>query len=120
MIPKWLEMNPEKSKVAAGLACGNLWTVVRGMVESDIVLCPMGKRNYAVGEVQSGYIFQPEKALPHRRNVQWKTMVTKDSMSEGLQKMINEFVVLLFPSRTISASAEHSVSHKISISCSTK
>lgn len=85
MIPVWLGMNPDKSKVAAGLACGNLWTVVRGMAQGDIVLCPMGNRNYAVGEVLGGYTFHAGQTLPHRRAVRWFDMLSKDSMSEGLQ-----------------------------------
>lgn len=29
-IPVWLKTHPDKTKVAAGLACGNLWTVCKG------------------------------------------------------------------------------------------
>lgn len=85
MIPVWLGMNPGKSKISAGLACGNLWTVVRGMVQGDIVLCPMGDRTYAVGEVQGDYVYQPGKILPHRRNVRWMKMLARDLMSDGLK-----------------------------------
>lgn len=85
MIPVWLGLNPEKSKISAGLACGNLWTVVRGMVQGDIVLCPMGDKTYAVGEIQGDYVYQPGEILPHRRNVRWIKMLARDSMSEGLK-----------------------------------
>ena len=30
-IPVWLESNPDKSKTAAGVACGFLWTIVKGL-----------------------------------------------------------------------------------------
>ena len=36
-IPIWLNLHPEKKKVAAGLACGNLWTVCKGLQIDDIV-----------------------------------------------------------------------------------
>jgi len=35
----------------AGLACGALWTVSRGINSGDIVLCPDGGGRYRVGEV---------------------------------------------------------------------
>lgn len=37
----WLNLFPEKSKVAAGLACGNLWTICKGLQIGDIVLAQM-------------------------------------------------------------------------------
>ncbi len=40
-IPVYLKIHPEKTKVAAGLACGALWTVSKGMSKGDIILCPM-------------------------------------------------------------------------------
>jgi hypothetical protein len=30
LIPKYLKVNPEKSRMAAGSACGALWTVAKG------------------------------------------------------------------------------------------
>lgn len=44
-IPVWLRSNPGKSKVAAGLACGNLWTVCRGLQADDVVLAPNGRES---------------------------------------------------------------------------
>jgi len=38
LIPIYLENNPEKTKVAAGLVCGNLWTLCKGINIGDIVL----------------------------------------------------------------------------------
>ena len=41
-VPKFLENHPDKSKIAAGLACGALWTVSKffcaQMVKVDITL----------------------------------------------------------------------------------
>jgi len=69
--PIWLEANEGKSKVAAGLACGMLWTISKGIRKGDIVLCPDGEGNYYVGEVESNYHYHPNKILPHRRTVKW-------------------------------------------------
>ena len=62
--PVWLEKNPGKTKVAAGLACGALHTVSKGILEGDIVLCPDGQGVYWVGEVFGNYSYQPGGILP--------------------------------------------------------
>jgi len=56
-IPIFLEKRPEKSKVAAGLSCGALHTVSKGINKDDYVLCPDGQGDYRVGEVTSGYSY---------------------------------------------------------------
>jgi restriction system protein len=85
-IPVFLESYPDKSKVTAGLACGMLWTVAKGINKGDIVLCPDGESHYHVGEVVSDYVYQPESAMPHRRSVQWlKTTIDRADMSEALR-----------------------------------
>jgi restriction system protein len=86
MIPKYLKSNPEKSKVAAGLACGSLHTIAKGIQIGDIVLCPDGNRSYYIGEVISEYIFCKGGVLPQRRNVRWYTKtIPRDSMSDDLR-----------------------------------
>lgn len=70
-IPIFLEKNPEKSKVTAGLACGMLHTICKGISIGDIVLCPNGNGAYYVGEVVEGYSYVPNDILPHRRKVKW-------------------------------------------------
>ena len=54
-IPLWLEKNPGKNRISAGLSCGFLWTVAKGIERRDLVLCPNGTRAYYVGEITSGY-----------------------------------------------------------------
>ena len=84
-IPKYLETHPEKTKISAGLACGMLWTVSKGVQIGDIVLCPDGKGAYYVGEVISGYEYKKGQVLPHRRNVRWFTKtIRREEMSESL------------------------------------
>jgi len=85
-IPKFLKVHPDKSKVAAGLACGFLWTVSKGIQKGDIVLCPDGSGHYHIGEVTGDYYHAPGQVLQHRRPVHWfeKTIARVD-MSEALR-----------------------------------
>lgn len=86
-IPKFLEKNPGKTKVAAGLACGSLHTISKGIQIGDIVLCPDGKGAYLVGEVTSDYIYKKGEVLPHRRNVRWFSgSVNRADMSNDLRR----------------------------------
>ena len=50
-IPIFLKSCPDKTKIGAGLACGMLWTVAKGFLVGDMVLCPDGNGNYHVGEI---------------------------------------------------------------------
>jgi restriction system protein len=85
-IPVFLTGHPDKSKIAAGLACGALWTVAKGIRAGDIVLCPDGTGRYYVGEVQSGYSYAPGQVLPHRRQVKWLPLtIARAAMSEALR-----------------------------------
>lgn len=85
-ISIYLEANPGKSRVAAGLACGMLHTICKGIQKGDIVLCPDGKGSYWIGEVVSDYYFVPGEALRHRRKVEWfPKSIARADMSEGLR-----------------------------------
>ena len=85
-IPVFLARNPEKTKISAGLACGALWTVSKGIKKGDIVLCPDGSGSYRIGEVLGDYYYAPDQILPHRRKVQWlPKAIARSSMSEALQ-----------------------------------
>jgi restriction system protein len=85
-IPVYQTIHPDKTKIAAGLACGFLWTVSKGIKRSDIVLCPDGSGTYHVGEVNGDYTYQPGGVLPHRRPVHWLTQtIDRASMSEALR-----------------------------------
>ena len=85
-IPVYMENHPDKSRVAAGLACGMLWTICKEIKAGDVVLCPNGEGAYWAGEVTGDYYYVPGQALPHRRKVQWyqKTILRSD-MTQGLQ-----------------------------------
>jgi len=82
----WLKKHPEKSKIAAGLACGMLWTVSKGINKGDIVISPDGNGNYMVGEIESNYYYTPGDILPHRRRVKWlENRISRDEMSQELK-----------------------------------
>lgn len=86
-IPVWLKNHPDKSKIAAGLACGMLWTVCKGINKGDIVLCPDGSGKYFVGEVAGDYFYKADDILPHRREVLWSDeTILRSEMSYELQK----------------------------------
>lgn len=85
-IPIYLAAHPDKTKIGAGLACGALWTVSKGIQKGDIVLCPDGTGKYRVGEVSGGYYYEPGKVLFHRRPVTWlNVMIDRSAMSEPLR-----------------------------------
>ena len=85
-IPVLLAADPSKSKISAGLACGALWTVSKGIQIGDIVLCPDGMGKYRVGEISGNYYYEPCKILPHRRPVTWLNVtIERASMSEALR-----------------------------------
>jgi restriction system protein len=85
-IPVYLATHPDKTKVAAGLACGALWTVSKGIRNGDMVLCPDGEGTYRVGEVTGDYQYVPGKTLPHRRTVRWlSTPIERTEMSDALR-----------------------------------
>lgn len=82
----WLQSHPDKTKVAAGLACGMLWTVCKGIKKGDVVICPDGQGSYYVGEVISDYSYQPNTNLPHRRSVKWfPVFIERSAMSQELK-----------------------------------
>ena len=85
-IPLWMENVPDKSKTSAGLACGFLWTIVKGLKMGDVVLSPSGEGYYYVGTIASEYYYVPNTELPHRRNVEWMDkVILRKNMSKDLQ-----------------------------------
>lgn len=85
-IPIFLEQNPNKTKVSAGLSCGMLWTIVKGIQVGDIVFVPDGMNNYYVGEVTGNYEYHKGSELPHHRSVRWfSKIIPRDAMSESLR-----------------------------------
>ena len=85
-IPILMTKFPGKTKVAAGLACGMLWTISKGLNEGDVVLTPTGTGSYQVGQVTGPYFYAPGTHLPHRRPVKWRSeLIARANMSVDLQ-----------------------------------
>ena len=85
-IPIFLAGHPGKTKIGAGLACGALWTVAKGINKGDMVICPDGTGTYRVGEVTGDYFYAPGQPLPHRRPVKWLSQtIERADMSEALK-----------------------------------
>lgn len=85
-IPIFLSNHPDKTRISAGLACGALWTVSKGIHTGDIVLCPDGAGSYRVGEISGDYFYAPGQVLPHRRPVHWlNATIERADMSTALK-----------------------------------
>lgn len=85
-IPVYMAQEPDKSKIAAGLACGSLWTLGKGMQIGDIVLSPNGSDRYYVGEILDDYAYHAGTNLPHRRTVKWYSQtIDRNAMSDQLK-----------------------------------
>lgn len=88
-IPVWLEQFPDKSKTAAGLACGFLWTICKGLKVGATVLSPDGSGSYYVGTIESEYYYVDGAHLPHQRKVAWlDKKIKRADMSEELRHSI--------------------------------
>lgn len=64
--PQLAAMAPNKSKIAAGLTCGALWTIAKGIQMGDLVICLNSMGNYWIAEVPGNYQYTPDCVLPHR------------------------------------------------------
>ena len=85
-IPVFLAEHPAKTKIGAGLSCGALWTVSKGIKKGDSVLCPDGAGAYRIGEVMGDYYYAAGQVLPHRRRVNWfEKLIERSDMSEALR-----------------------------------
>jgi restriction system protein len=88
-IPVYLQNHPDKTKIAAGLACGNAWVVAKGIMTGDIVICTDESGSYHAGEVTSDYFYAPGQILPHRRSIRWYSQsIERDAISESLSNSL--------------------------------
>ena len=85
-IPIYIKYRPDKSKIAAGLACGSLWTLGKGMKIGDMILSPNGSGSYYIGEILDEYSYYANTNLPHRRTVKWYSQtIERAVMSDALK-----------------------------------
>ena len=84
--PIYLQFNPGRSAVGAGLSCGALWTFGKGMQRGDLVLSPDGNGNYFSGEITGDYKYVNSSFFPHQRVVTWqKATFPRSDMSKDLK-----------------------------------
>ncbi len=85
-VPVYMRSLPDKSKTSAGLSCGYLWTICKGLALGDVVLCHNGKGIYHIGIIEGDYYYVPNTNLQHRRKVKWldKTIL-RSQMSDSLK-----------------------------------
>lgn len=89
-VPIYMESHPGKTRIAAGLACGFIWTMSKGLRQGDIIITPNGERRYKAGEIISDYYYVAGNVLPHRRKVRWfPDLFDRDDMSQDLQRSTN-------------------------------
>ena len=71
-IPEIIKREPNKSRVAAGLNCGVIWTLSKGIERDSIVLCQDKEKNYHPCKIISNYYYDADGLGGyHRRRVQW-------------------------------------------------
>jgi|688.fasta_scaffold156800_2 restriction system protein len=88
-IPVYLANHPGKTKIAAGLACGMLWTFAKEMPKGCMLLCPDGTGQYRLAEITGDYYHAPSQEPQHRRSVKWLNhSIEKSKLSENLQKSL--------------------------------
>ena len=85
-IPIYLEKNPGKAKVTAGLACAAIHTMSKSLKIDDYVISPDGKGKYYFGKIISDYKYYPDRPLIHCRDVEWQSKtIDRSEMSEELR-----------------------------------
>ena len=85
----YLEQNPDKSNVLAGLACGMLHSICQGANIGDVILMPDTEGYIHFGEISGDYFYDPDYELPHKRPVRWhEKAVRMSELSKALQKSI--------------------------------
>lgn len=94
-IPVIMSNVPNKTKIGAGLACGMLWTICRGISEGDVILSATGTGMYRVGHVTGEYYYASGLNLPHRREVKWSAdLIARENMSTQLQRSLGSMGTL--------------------------
>ena len=84
-----IDIHPGKSRVGAGLNCGVIWTLAKGLPKGAIVLCPSDDHTFMACRIISDYYFASEKPH-HRREVEWiETSITKDDLSQEMRNSLN-------------------------------
>lgn len=88
-IPIAIEKFGMTSRVSAGLACGQTWTLCFGLQKNDLIVSPNGSGQYQIGRITGVYFYHEGGPLPHRRPVDWLTgLIDKSSLSDALRRSL--------------------------------
>lgn len=89
-IPRVQAENPGKSKIAAGITCGAIWTLAKGINAGDVVVSPVGHKQWRAGTVTGEYWYAAGDVLPHRRSVEWfGPLLRSDDLTSSLRNVVN-------------------------------
>lgn len=95
-IPVWLELNPGRSKVAAGLACAALWVLGQAIQQGDVIISPDSTGKFRMGRVTGPYQYVSGAVLPHRRPVAWLDEVyERSTLGEDLRKAMGSALTVV-------------------------
>jgi restriction system protein len=84
-VDHMIEREPEKSRVGAGLNCGVMWTLCKGIEKDAIVICPDLDGNFLPCRIVSNYYYQKGDDPYHRRKVEWfRNPIKRSDMSKPL------------------------------------
>jgi restriction system protein len=88
-IPVAMEKFGMGSKVSAGLACGQTWTLGFGLSKNDLIVSPNGQGQYQIGRITGDYFYEEGTPLAHRRPVDWVSgLIDKSALSDGLRRSL--------------------------------
>ena len=88
-IPVAIEQFGMNSRVSAGLACGQTWTLGFGLNKNDLIVSPNGQGQYQVGRITGDYYHHAGQPLSHRRPVDWVTgLIDKNMLSDELRRSL--------------------------------
>jgi len=86
-VPIMIAQNPGMNAIGAGLRCGVIWSLGKGMQNGDIVFTRDAEGNFHVGDVNGVYWYAPGEVLPHRRRVSWRDRkIASSSMTAQLRR----------------------------------
>lgn len=84
-VDHMIEEGISKSRIGAGVSCGAIWTLSKGIEKDAIVICPDLDGNFLPCKIVSNYCYAKGDDPYHRRKVEWfKNPIIRSDMSKPL------------------------------------
>lgn len=84
-VDHMIEEGISKSRIGAGVSCGAIWTLSKGIEKDAIVICPDLDGNFLPCKIVSNYCYEKGDDPYHRRKVEWfKNPIKRSDMSKPL------------------------------------